>query len=718
MAFETFPLVIQLFPVLIIESAAISFIIILGIRGKLLSPEEGAIGWILRHLKPLLYVAIGGPYIGLALSVVIGVFGNTLWAYMVFYHLYLLLHLEIVVLMGVVVGLMLAAVYAYRGVAAYVIMGSLLMLLPNILLPSESAEFALGFAIGGLDKLIIVILVVEICNIRRPLKWLFREEKVNENAEASIMKSIACLYAADVLGKLERRVEVDNDEIAKQIISEIMQSDGLAGQIVAGAATSPEKDKGLGQDITKREPSWGSDSEARREQAILSTKIRPHPKPLGTWILTNSEFKRRGRMNRGLFLSSLVVITILGFSALSTLSVQTNQWILLLSAGLIITSFPLAFFDNSFMQRRLSSEMATRDAMGPLLGLEKMISKDQVTGLTAGSSSQIEAQYSEVCKPDPATGTVEMITAHYLKGAHERSKRFLKRVMEGKGEVYEESAQAPYVIAAGAIMSVPIGMGLLVTGGNYLPGFHNILMIIMVLGLPILLGGILWWFRLTKSRSFHGIRRSWLSIALSYLEVKESGIEDIGIIVYPMSPSQFAFLKLSGPGLVKRTLESLSKDTLIQEDYTIAVEALEAEGKVTRTALCLVSVLLLFAVVPLVVFAISGMTELFTFLLVGMAIFFLLLVAAYVDYHRRRRRVEHQIPEESRVEPVEQFELILSLLRTEYDYPLRLLVVGNHQELLYTGRIFTTSTDVKMQEAVFLPRKANSAVGSRSAALR
>jgi hypothetical protein len=271
------------------------------------------------------------------------------------------------------------------------------------------------------------------------------------------------------------------------------------------------------------------------------------------------------------------------------------------------------------------------------------------------------------------------------------------------------------------MMSVPTGvvfLVFLVTDSTYLPVFHDVLMIIIVLGLLTLLGGSFWWFRLTKAHSFHGIWRSWLSTALSYLEAKEAGIEDIGIIVYPIPPSQFALLKLTGLSAAKRTLESLSKGTLIQEDHAIAVEALEEEDKVTRTALCLVLGLLLFAVLPLVAFFISGMTELFVLLLVGMAIIFLFLMAAYMDYHRRRRRVERQNPEESRGEPVEQFEQILALLRTEYDYPLRLLVVGNHQELLYTGRTFTTSTDVKMQEAVFLPGKASSTMASKSEALQ
>ena len=669
------------------------------------SPEEGAIGWILRHLKPLLYLGIGGPYIGIMLSIVIGIFGNTFWFTMVFNPFRLLLHIEITVLLGVVLGLVLAAAYVQRGVSAYVIIGSLLMLLPNILLSSDNAELVIGFVLDGFDDFLILMLVIGICNTRL-WKLTCGKEKTSEDAEASIMKSIACTYVTDVLRKLERRVEIDNDEIAKQTISEIVQSDGWAAQIVADATTSPEKGNGLGQDLTKKEPSWGSDSGARGEQTILPPKIRPRVKPLGTWILTNSEFKRRGQMNRGLVLSSVIIISALGFVALSDLSIQTNQWIFLLSTGLIITSFPLAFFDNSFMQRRLSSEMATRDAIAPLLELEKMMSKDQTTGLIAGSGSQIEAQYSEICKRDPATGRVEMIAAHHFKGAHEKSKAFLKRVVKGKGEVYEENEQPQYIVAAGAIMSVPTGMSLLILGSDYLPGFHVVMMIIMILGLSMLFGGILWWFRLTKSHSFRGIRRSWLSIALSYLEAKEAGIEDIGILIYPIPPSQFALLKLTGLSAAKRTLESLSKGTLIQEDHTIAVEALEEESKVTRMALCLVSALLLFGVLPLAAFAISGMIEAFVVLLVGMAIIFLFLIAAYMDYHRRKR-VEQQIPRESRDEPVEQFEQILTLLRTEYDYPLRLLVVGNHQELLYTGRIFTTSTDVKMQEAVFLPDKAS-----------
>lgn len=671
----------------------------------MLSPEEGAIG-ILKRLKPLLYLVIGGPYIGMMLSGAIGMLTNTLWLSTVFNSLTFLLHLEIAVLIGIIVGLMLAAAYVHRGVSAYVIMGSLLMLLPTILIPSDSAEFAISLVLNGLDGVIISILVLDICST-----CLFErtsgEEKASDDAQASIIRTIAYAYITDVLRTLERRVEVDNDEIARQTVSEIMHSDSVASQIVADAATSPEKGNGLGQDVTKRNPSRGIDSGIQHEQTALLTKIRSRLKISGTWTLTNSEFRRRVRMNMGLFLPSLAIISVLGFAALSNLSIQTNQWIFLLSAGLIITSFPLAFFDNSFMQRRLSSEMVMRDAMAPLLGLEKMMLTDQITGLIASSDPQIEAQYFEVYEPDLATDKVELITTQHLNRAHERFKAFLKRVVEGKGQVYEENAQAPYIIAVGVLTSFPIGIILLMAGSNFLPGYHDALIIVMILGLLILFGGILWWLRLMKSSSFHGIERGFLSTALSYLEAKEASIESMGTIVYPTPPSQFEFLKLAGPNAVKTTLAALNKDVLIQQDHTIAVKALKAEGKVSWLDLCLVPVLLLVTVFPIVLIAIFGMTELLIIWLIATVIIFVSLIAPYRHYDRKRRRVEHRIPERSRDKPIEQFSQILTLLRTEYDYPLRLLVVRNHQELLYTGRTFITSTGVKMQEAVFLPGKAS-----------
>ena len=46
---------------------------------------------------------------------------------------------------------------------------------------------------------------------------------------------------------------------------------------------------------------------------------------------------------------------------------------------------------------------------------------------------------------------------------------------------------------------------------------------------------------------------------------------------------------------------------------------------------------------------------------------------------------------------------ILAMLKAEYEYPLRLLLIQDHEEVLYTGRVFVTSRGVRFREAVFLP---------------
>ena len=46
---------------------------------------------------------------------------------------------------------------------------------------------------------------------------------------------------------------------------------------------------------------------------------------------------------------------------------------------------------------------------------------------------------------------------------------------------------------------------------------------------------------------------------------------------------------------------------------------------------------------------------------------------------------------------------LLSLLKTQYLHPLRLVMVRIHDELHYTGVTYTTTKGVKLHEAVFLP---------------
>ena len=260
-----------------------------------------------------------------------------------------------------------------------------------------------------------------------------------------------------------------------------------------------------------------------------------------------------------------------------------------------------------------------------------------------------------------------------------------------------------YVAGAGFAMAMPTVMVLFLDPiTSELNLFNLTLLVICILGIPLIIAGAAWWYKLVTATSFYGIRRGILSMAISYLDAKESGVENLGMVLYPPPPRQFVFIGIGGPNAARYTLEKLEKNLSIRQDPSIARKAKETEMKMMLPlgVIMLIATSVMWFIFSMPIFA----GELiFTGLIFMMLFADLTLVLAFAWNYKKSKQLDSQYPGEVQPSSDNRVTTILSRLSVEYEYPLRLLVMRNHDSLYYTGRVHTTSTGVELKEAVFLP---------------
>ena len=52
-------------------------------------------------------------------------------------------------------------------------------------------------------------------------------------------------------------------------------------------------------------------------------------------------------------------------------------------------------------------------------------------------------------------------------------------------------------------------------------------------------------------------------------------------------------------------------------------------------------------------------------------------------------------------------EKLIEVVKTEGKYPLRVLVLGEHEDLTYTDRVYTTSKGYTLKAAVLIPEESH-----------
>ncbi|MFX1367156.1 MAG: hypothetical protein ACFFAY_00955 [Promethearchaeota archaeon] len=702
MAFETYPIVIDLFPVLVILPAALSFFIAYAMSQGKLSLGGGVSGRLIKRTRLILALIVG---ITVALMFIVPLMGFLLDNAYLISTMYLfgsLLHIEIIVLGGVALCLLLASSYYARGVSGFCIATLTLVVIPAwIILSTENVEGILGFILDGFDFFVFFLLIFPGSSDWLMKRMLGVDKDTEKKAIESLSRDVASGYISEAMRFLRIRRDIDQDEIAREAIDALKETEGVLATLIEEAAS----DFKSSETLEEKEPAqpFGETPFHPHQASLRRTAIEKQLRPSGTWTLTNSQFKKRVKTNRSVYLILLLAMIGLTIVALADMSLHVNQWIVILCVGTVSISLVLAFIDNTFVGRRCNSKSVAYQVLRPLSGIDEILAGAPPSA--ARSTERTESVIGEMPYLERRREEIEpvFLTEEHLIAASGHTKKFLERVKAGKNEVYEESIHPLYLGAAGAIISIPPGMVALLTSPEPLPIFNDILMVLFLLGLPILVTGALWWYKWTRERSFHGIRRSILESAISYLDINEAGIEDLGFAVYPTPPAHAALLKLRGPMAARTALEKLGNSSSVQQDTALLKETVEIEGRMLRFFWCLIPAVLVVAVV---VFYISiSLSPILTIIMLSLVLFSLVgSLIGYISYHRRKRTLVAMEAKTESVEPIERLSQILGMVEREYAFPLRVHVMRTHKELLYTGTTFKTTTGVVLREAVYLPR--------------
>ena len=301
---------------------------------------------------------------------------------------------------------------------------------------------------------------------------------------------------------------------------------------------------------------------------------------------------------------------------------------------------------------------------------------------------------------------------------------FMKLVEKGESKVYLEEITPKRLLL---YFFLPLFLGMFTSIATFVitttMGFlWDLLSLFVVLLVPTGVGFILALTYLVrsvrKSNEFgvRGIARTDLSVAIAFLDMIKEGEAEVGRIIDPNSPEEYSYFNTNGLSLVIRVLNKIDPG-MGSKWFEVVFQKLSQafsfrEKLFLRTIVfgTLIAVIIGFALEILMrVGLIDGLLALY--LLVGDVIIGLILCIALVGYVIRNRnkdppeKVELAIREpEVRTETEYVLTRLFRFFFEESKHPLRILVMGNYDDLKYTGRILTTSREMTLREAVLLPR--------------
>ena len=670
---DTDPLVIEFFPLLVVVPAAVVFIVMMAIRYWSLRTDDPSLSIRFIHLKRAAQLAIGLPYAVMILSVVIGMNFDTEGAVLLFHFGWTVVQVVISVFIGALAGFILAAVYAGMGVSGFMLGASLMSVIPLTVI--DSAGPAVQLVLSMLGTFAVFPLFFSGCQDRIFL-YMTGKVEFTEQAKSRAISSAAGFYVLEAVKALRARAETDGDPVARETLERVLRTDGRIGDFIH-------------ETVERVTPLFQSAVGGRTASSGTKQFM-----PRGVWTMTASRFRRRVLFNRSvsLFLAILLFLLVLTFA--SNLSTPLAQWGLTLVLGVLILSVPLAVLDPLLAGKRLDVERTVSAVLAPLRGTESNLILKTEASPRATSPVAEEGATGDTARPAES-----LLSPEFIEHQEPSLRTFLKAVEEGRNDVYREGVTPIFVGLAGGFMAL-MGFMLSILTTLPLPSAFEMTMIVLgCIGVLVMLTGAGWWYSLTRRTSFRGYRRSWLSAALSYLDAKESGIADVGLFLpVPRPPRQFAFLQSSGASASRGLFRRLQSITGQSSYPSVEREASEKQMAVMRPLVVLLPLSLIAPVA--VAFYDLTMAALFMLLLV---LTFVSLLYSYFEARKRLKQAMSTISKQTAVEPPEIVAQVLRLLREEYAYPLRFLTVRTHSELVYTGRVYLTSTEVRFREAVFIP---------------
>ena len=222
--------------------------------------------------------------------------------------------------------------------------------------------------------------------------------------------------------------------------------------------------------------------------------------------------------------------------------------------------------------------------------------------------------------------------------------------------------------------------------------------------------------KMVKDYEMRGVNRLQLGAAISFLDMIHEGCAEVGKIIEPKKPEEYIELPTAAYGSALIVLGKIDSEmktrwsTLLREKISPHVSLwlktfirLTVYGSMAILAVYVIaSILRLLGLLgPNLFFLILGVS-------VVILIVFVILLGVYVYIMRDAAPptgvVEAISEPDIRMKTGLALDLVIETILSEGKHPLRLLVIGEHSELLYTGRTFRTSKDVTLREAVLIPR--------------
>jgi hypothetical protein len=615
--FEAHPLVIEWFSVIIVTPLVLTFVGLNILKRR--EPKQKDEFQSLKRFRLLLVVPYVLLYILVMLVGALGFFLNLEVFASLFPFILLSFQIAIIVGIGFVSGLIIAAAYETLGVAGYVLSVSLLASIPIAVIYTGQTITAINIGLDTLDSVFIVFLIFSMFTGITSTD-LFRVDKPDDFGKSALYQRLAAEYIRETERNLNSRIEMDSDAVAHEILRRFEGTEGELGLFIRKTL-----DEGLAQ---------RSDSSPMVLKLSLSDAMF---KPKGSWTLNANQFFRKSRRNRILYFILLIPLLVLLAYSMNNPSLPENQWAMLVTGGIIVLSIPLTYFDRMFLRRRMNADEGYTAVLRPLKGIQPKVLLDDPSNELHTTSSErgtdlVEQSLAEDVRQNNIPVDLSMKHAD-----------FLERVSKKKGG-------------------------------------------------PII----------ERGSSFYRLTENLLETAISYLDIKEAGIDEVGDIWYPPPPRHLAFLSYAGPYAVKHVLERLSMKMSSGVELLIEKEVLERNKKMAlpMAFLCsFVGVIILLSSV----FLSFLWTSFGVLLIVATAITIPLMILYVAWTYRKLKKFELQEAafdtsmEESRVTS------ILQKLNEECTDPFRFLLVRNHTGIYYTGRVYTTSRGIQLREAVFLP---------------
>lgn len=699
-AAETYQIVVGIFPFFIIATVACTTVFMILLHRSEPKHMKKVMSLLRRRLKQFFFLIYLGLYVLLFASLYFAVFYQSEFFASLYNTSQFLLFLTITGLIGILVGFIIGGVHS-RGVSLALVAAIIIFTVGLVPIYYNAVSSAYDFIFELLDTPFLLVFIIPSSGNYLSKRMLNITDPDDRTKNKAIL-DVAVIYVSSCLEILYKRMKDETDQIAQDACHSLLETPGSTGNFIRSIKNGEKEPSSSGQvaDFLMSSNRMLFSAYQRRMAGRAMNLV-----PQGSWTLTQSKFERKVFINRVLYGSAISYLLIV--SAISILDWITPfaYWMSVISIGLIPFSFPMAYFDNFFTAKRVSPQRITSEILTSLSDLEGIIEtmeeEERVAAVESEDRNDVDSHIPKV----PQTAHEEIMHDGFISSVPKELGGFLSRIKANKYSIHEEDTLPIYAAAAGFILSAPTLSVYFIMGLSHptLSFFNLILVSIGGVGILLIMFGIVSWFVMTSKRMFRGLRRHWVSVGLSFLDAKESGVEDVGHIIMPPPPRQYMLFNMAGANSARMLLEHL-KARFGAGDPKLERTSYEMQIQITKSTIP--SMLVFVVILSIMGIFISGSIGL---ILIFLALLMLLLdMVAVLGVIRKKRKLAHSESQEEVVSlDVEgaSVEKILEILHHEYEYPLRLMMSSQHEEVVYTGSRYSTSTGHTLYEAVFIPSR-------------